>query len=107
MNPKNKKQKASITLAGETALSPVLTQFKEALLNNDMGMLSQLLHDQYTYLDGLSKKQALEWFSKQFALEIPKSFTLPMRTISFAWLAVREALCQYSWRLFYYHLGFA
>jgi hypothetical protein len=72
MDPKKKIEEQEQLLATENGLSPVLIQFKEALLNKDIGLLEKLLHNQYTYLDGLNKKETLEWFGQQFALEIPE-----------------------------------
>ena len=42
-----------------------------ALLNRDLNLLKTILQEKFTYFDNKTKWQTLEYFKKQFAIQIP------------------------------------
>lgn len=46
-------------------------QFVTAIVNKDLDTLKTVLHEKFTYFDTKSKWETLEYFKRQFAVEIP------------------------------------
>lgn len=48
-----------------------MIQFVTGIVNKDLEILESVLHENFTYFDTKSKWETLEYFNRQFAMEIP------------------------------------
>ena len=48
-----------------------MIQFVTGIVNKDLEILESVLHENFTYFDTKSKWETLEYFKRQFAMEIP------------------------------------
>jgi hypothetical protein len=48
-----------------------MIQFITGIVNKDLEILESVLHENFTYFDTKSKWETLEYFKRQFAMEIP------------------------------------
>ncbi len=48
-----------------------MIQFVTGIVNKDLEILESVLHEKFTYFDTKSKWETLEYFKRQFAMEIP------------------------------------